>query len=108
MQTLADPAHEAIAPALPPMKSPAGGEEAPAAPKNAADTGVSRATLLDLAVKVAYTVPRFTTDWACQQLALPVSVVGDLLEQLRSEHLLEVLGEAGLFGYRYAISQRGR
>jgi hypothetical protein len=35
-------------------------------------------------------------------------LTGDLMEQLRAEHLLEILGASGPFGFRYAISARGR
>ncbi len=77
---------------------------APQAPATAADTGVDVSALRDLALKTAYTVPHFTTEWAAQQLQLPQPLVADLLEQLRDARLLEVLGQAGPFGYRYTIS----
>jgi predicted ATPase with chaperone activity len=35
-------------------------------------------------------------------------LAGELLEQLRTEQLLEILGSSGPFGFRYAISGRGR
>ena len=90
-----------------PRLVPAGDGVAPAAPLDVAETGVSRATLCQLALKLACTIPRFTTEWAAQQLRLPQTVTSDILEQLRAEHLLEVLGEAGPFGYRYGIAERG-
>jgi hypothetical protein len=80
----------------------------PQAPLRIEDAGVSGEVLADLLLKAAYTVPQFTTEWAVQRIHLPQTVVGDLLERFRGEHLLEVLGDAGPFGYRYAISQRGR
>src|SRR5262245_25449223 len=75
--------------------------QAPAAPVEVRDCGVDRATLLDLALKTAATVPQFNTEWAARSLRLPQSVAGELLEQLRGDHLLDVLGQAGPFGYRY-------
>jgi hypothetical protein len=81
---------------------------APAAPVKASDTGVDVQVLADLALKAAYTVPQFNTEWAARRLHLPQALVGELLEQLRTEHLLDILGQAGPFGYRYAITQRGR
>ena len=39
---------------------------------------------------------------------LPLIITGDLLEQMRTEQLLETLGHDGPFGYRYSITQRGR
>jgi hypothetical protein len=92
---------------LPQMLAVAG-STAPAAPSGVGHTGVSREILLELALKAAYTVPQFNTGWLTQRLHLPQTVVEDLLEQLRSEHLVEVLGAAGPFGYRFAISGRGR
>ncbi|HEV3167191.1 MAG TPA: hypothetical protein VGZ22_24495 [Isosphaeraceae bacterium] len=81
---------------------------APEAPRDVEGTGLDRAILSDLALKVAYTVPQLTTGWAAQRLHLPLSIVGELLEQLRADHLLDILGQSGPFGFRYAISQKGR
>ncbi len=92
---------------LPAMVELAGGL-APAVPLDVAATQMERQVLLDLALKAAYTVPRFNTGWAAGLLHLTLPVTGELLEQLRAEHLLEVLGRAGPLGYSYAITQRGR
>ena len=62
----------------------------------------------DLALKAAYTVPQFTAEWAARRLHLPHALLHEVLEQLRTDHLLEVLGQAGPFGFRYAITNRGR
>jgi predicted ATPase with chaperone activity len=85
-----------------------GGEFAPAAPLQIEDAGVSREVLADLLLKIAHTAPQFTTEWAARESQLPQPLVGELLEQARTDHLLEVLGPAGPLGYRYSISQRGR
>jgi hypothetical protein len=85
-----------------------GPEWAPKAPTDPRDTGISPAVLRDLALKTAYTVPQFTTEWAARQLRLPQALVSELLEEMRTDHLLEILGSSGPFGYRYAISGRGR
>jgi hypothetical protein len=61
-----------------------------------------------LALKTAYTVPQFTTEWAARQLHLPQPVVGEVLEHLQSDSMLDILGSSGPFGFRYAISGRGR
>jgi predicted ATPase with chaperone activity len=61
-----------------------------------------------LALKAAYTFPQFTTEWAARRLHLPQAVVGEVLEQLRSDSMLDILGSSGPFGFRYAISGRGR
>jgi hypothetical protein len=86
----------------------AGGAAAPAAPATVKDADVVPSALLDLALKTAYTVPQLNTEWAARQLHLPQPVAAELLEQLRIDHLLDVLGQAGPFGFRYAISQCGR
>src|SRR5262245_19154133 len=87
---------------------PVGDVLAPEAPADVEETGVEAAVLTDLALKVAYTVPQFTTEWAARRLHLPQPLVAELLERLRSDHFLEVLGPSGPFGYRWAIAQRGR
>jgi hypothetical protein len=85
-----------------------GGVRAPRAPTQASETGVDPAVLADLALRIAYTVPNFTTEWAARRLCLPQALVGELLEQLRIDRFLDVLGQTGPFGYRFAIAQRGR
>jgi predicted ATPase with chaperone activity len=92
---------------LPPLLETGGGP-APRAPSGTADAGVDLAVLRDLALKTAYTAPNFTTEWAARRLSLPQPVVGELLEQLRADRLLDILGQAGPLGYRYAVSQPGR
>jgi hypothetical protein len=91
---------------LPKMVETEGGL-APEAPLKAAATGLERPMLLDLALKMANSVPNMTTEWAAQHMALPRTLVAELLDQLRQDQLLEVLGQAE-GGYRYAISARGR
>jgi predicted ATPase with chaperone activity len=85
-----------------------GDELAPGAPVQLEGAGVSREALADLLLKTAFTVPQFTTEWAARQTHLPQPLVGELLEQFRVDHLLEVLGPAGPLGYRYNLAQRGR
>jgi hypothetical protein len=98
---------ESIDPHLPKMVETGNGM-APAAPANVQATGIDRATLLDLALKTAHVTPQLTTESASRRLHLPIPIAADLLEQLRTEFLLETLGQDGPFGYRYAITQRGR
>jgi hypothetical protein len=81
---------------------------APAAPMKAAEAGLDAQLVSELVLKAAATVPQFNTEWAAGKLHLPQQLLGDVLEQLRVDHLLDVLGQAGPFGYRYAITQRGR
>jgi hypothetical protein len=85
-----------------------GGVAAPAAPAKVQETGIDSAALIDLVLKHAYGVPHFTTEWMVSRLHLAMGLVGDLLEELRQQRLLDVLGSSGAFGYRYAIAPRGR
>lgn len=85
-----------------------GSGRAPAAPSKVENTGIDKGVLIDLILKLAATPPSFTTDWARQRLHLPFSIVHDLLEELRNHLMLDILGESGMFGYRYAITERGR
>ena len=80
----------------------------PTAPTDARDLGVDPSLIGDLALCAAFLVPQFNTEWLAQRLHLPRSVTGEVLDQLREEMMLDVLGHAAPFGYRYAISSRGR
>jgi predicted ATPase with chaperone activity len=81
---------------------------APAAPISIYDTGIDPHVLEDLALKLAYTIPHFTTEWAAGRLCMSLSILADVLEQLRLDQLLEALGQDGPYNFRYAISGRGR
>jgi len=65
---------------LPPMV-PVGTTLAPQAPASVETAGVDGTLLADLALKLAYTVPPFTSDWAARRLRLPFPLLHDLLEQ---------------------------
>src|SRR5438445_10798587 len=56
---------------------------APQAPTTLAETGIDPAVLADLALKAAYTVPNFITEWAARRLHLPLQLAQQLFEQLR-------------------------
>ncbi len=81
---------------------------APKVPAHVAATGVDPLTLSGLALKIAHTAPNFTLEWMAKQLLLPQAIVASLLEDLREDMFLEVLGRDEQVGFRYAISQRGR
>ena len=92
---------------LPPLVTQ-DGEKVPQAPTDLRHAGISPEILHDLALKAAYTVPQFTTEWAARLLCLPHGLVGALLDHMRSDQLLDVLGSSGPLGFRYTISGRGR
>jgi predicted ATPase with chaperone activity len=76
-------------------------------PTRLEETGIDPASLSDLVLKLAYTVPRFTTEWAAQRLYLHPALVEELLQELASLRMVEVLGQSGALTHRYAISGRG-
>jgi len=80
----------------------------PTAPTCLNDTGLDPDVLLNLTLKLAYSCPQFDTEWATRQLCLPLSLTSEVLEQLRVQKLIEVLGGAGPFTYRFRITQTGR
>ena len=92
---------------LPPMFETEDGF-APESPANMAATGVDRTLLSDMVLKTAYSVATVTTESTATRLHLPQAIVGELMEHLRTEAMLEALGHDGPFGYRYTISQKGR
>ncbi|MCE2927138.1 MAG: hypothetical protein LW823_05805 [Rickettsiales bacterium] len=81
---------------------------APASPTSVAATGVARAVLADIAIKTAYILPQFTAEDIAKRMHLPQVVIAELLEAMRTDNLLEVLGHSEQQGYRYNLSQRGR
>jgi len=99
--------HKSSASQLPKMKQTDEGY-APEVPLNVRATGIERSILIELALKVAHVNSHISTDGVAEYLLLPRTVTSDLLEQLRLDALLEVLGQDETFGYRYSISHRGR
>src|SRR5277367_4377921 len=77
-------------PNLPPLVR-VGDLVAPRAPQDLAAVRHEESTLVDLIVKFAYTVPRFTTDSLCKQLHLSLPLVTALLEKLCYEGQVEQL-----------------
>ena len=85
-----------------------GGVPCPAIPEAVEDTGLDAAFVRDLALRLANSLPNFTTDWAADQLCLPMQIVDEALWQMKDDKLVEILGQNGPFCYQYAITQRGR
>jgi hypothetical protein len=81
---------------------------APKPPFDIAAARLDEGALADLAVKLAYTVSRFTTDWVGKQLHLALPLVGELLELLCREGLAEETLRTGQGRSHYRITQRGR
>lgn len=72
------------------------------------ETRVDQEILLDLMLRLASTAPQFTTDWAASRIRLTMPVAEELLQILKKQELVTILGQVGILNYRYAISQRGR
>src|SRR5690242_2140729 len=90
-------------PHLPPMvETPTGW--APCAPTTLAETGLDEWILQDLALKLTSTVPHLTTEWAADRLRLPTTLVEQVFWQLKQDQFVEILGQTGEFGYRYAVT----
>lgn len=81
---------------------------APQAPVEHEDIGVDRLVISNLAIKLAHTVPQFTTDWASGELKLPLQIVEQIYWQLKQDKMVEILGQEGMFNYRYSATERGR
>ncbi|PHS11673.1 MAG: AAA family ATPase [Blastopirellula sp.] len=102
-----DPATSSSAEAMPEMVQL---EEdlVPKAPGDMDDLGVDFSVLCNLALKLASTVPQFRTDWAATELRLPLQIVEKIYWQLKQDKLVEILGQDGVFLYRYSTTERGR
>jgi hypothetical protein len=83
-------------------------EIVPTAPGMLRDYDVDIDDLADLTLRAAASAAQFNTEWMSQTIHIPQAQTGEILDRLRSELLLETLGEAGPFGYRYSVSKRGR
>ena len=106
-QAAPPPPLPAAQPGMPPLIRTATGW-APQAPSTLAETGLDEWILNDLALKLTSTLPHVTTEWAADQMRLPTTLVERIFWQLKQDQLVEVLGQTGDFGYRYAASERGR
>jgi hypothetical protein len=80
----------------------------PPLPQSVRDLGVDKDLLLGLVLKLGYVSSQFSTEIASQKIQLPIPILAELLEELRRENLVEVLGSSGPLGYRFALSQKGR
>ncbi|HKB04216.1 MAG TPA: hypothetical protein VKD90_18475 [Gemmataceae bacterium] len=94
-------------PNLPPLVK-IGDVIAPKAPTTLESMPEERTTLNEMAVRLAATVARFTTDWAAKQLKLSMPLTRDLLGDLAQEGLIEELWQTGTGSAHYRISENGR
>src|SRR5262245_1109679 len=94
-------------PHLPPMIR-VGELISPRAPQDIAGAKLEDTVLIDLAMRLAYTVARFSTDWVCNQLHLSLPVVQEILEHLCQEAFLDETMKTSEAKSHYRITERGR
>lgn len=82
----------------------------PPEPDNLEDCGLDESYVKDLILKVVYFSHRPTGRSVADTICLPFGIVGDLLQSLRTEQMLEVVGSPSNLeqAYRYAIGPKGR
>jgi predicted ATPase with chaperone activity len=94
-------------PYLPPLHQ-VGDVLAPKAPQKLVETGLEEGTLTDLAVRLAFTVARFTTEWVGKRLHISLPLVNEVMDQLGREGLVEETLRTGQGRSHYRITERGR
>src|SRR5262245_9132654 len=62
---------------------------APRAPQTIPAAGLEERALTDLAVKLACTTARFTTDWMARRLHICLQLTGEVLTELCVDELIE-------------------
>lgn len=79
-------------------------------PQRIADTGLSEAFLTDLLLKSAYLESGiFSVQGIANALSLPFSIINQLIELIRSDHLITVRGAANYTSSQmFELTQRGR
>ena len=94
-----------------PPKTPATPSFVPPVPKSVKDTGLSLASLIDLAIKIMYFEGNIAAYELAEQMKLPYAgETEEVVEGLRREKLCEVKGTGGYgeAAYQYAIAEKGR
>jgi hypothetical protein len=94
-------------PHLPPLLR-VGDVLAPKAPDDIEAARLDEGVLTDQAMRLAYTVARFTTDWVAKRLHLSLLLAREVLEQLCREGLVEETLQTSETRSHYRITQRGR
>jgi predicted ATPase with chaperone activity len=81
---------------------------APRAPQDLEAVKLEESALTDMIVKMAYTVPRFTTESVVKQLHLSLALVDHLLAKLCFEGQIEQLWQTSQSSSHYKITDQGR
>lgn len=80
----------------------------PVAPLTIAETGLSPSVLVDLLAKAMFYRVRVTPQELGEQAHLTRNVIEEVLQRMRDETLVEVVGPASALDYYYALTTRGR
>ena len=81
----------------------------PRTPKSVEETGLSMGFLVELACKMLYFGGVMSLSSVSEEIALPISVVSDVMEFMKKERLAEVKKGADIrASYTYAITDLGR
>jgi predicted ATPase with chaperone activity len=93
-----------------PKSAEAGTVSLPRAPETLAQTGLSTSFLLELILKVIHYVEQPTADHLTRVVALPLKLIDELLESLKSDRLLDIVGGSTYqlaSNYRYRLTEKG-
>src|SRR4051794_3036541 len=80
----------------------------PRAPQTIAAAALGDGELAGLVMRLAYTVPRFTTDWVVKQLHLSPALTDEILAKLCFDGLVEQLWQTSQSSSHYKITDQGR
>jgi predicted ATPase with chaperone activity len=93
---------------LPPMVR-IGDIIAPRAPQDVAGARLEEGILTELAVRLVYTINRFTIEWVSKRLHISIALAGEVIEQLCREGVVEeTMMSSQASKAQYRITQRGR
>lgn len=79
----------------------------PAPPATVEEVGLSISFLHDLVLKVIFYAGPSTTEKVSNHIGLPYEVTEQLLEQLKSDHLLEIVNSLREMNFRYRLTTKG-
>jgi MoxR-like ATPase len=80
----------------------------PTEPGDLRDTEIATADLEDLALKIMYSVRDFTVEWLAKQICLPLRLVMELIERMKVDKVVEVIGQSGTLSFRMRVTDHGR
>jgi DNA-binding MarR family transcriptional regulator len=80
----------------------------PRAPETIAEAHLEDGTLTDLAIKLVYTINRFTASWLGERLRMSPSLVHEVAERILGDGLIEQTMMSSLGQPVYRVTERGR